>query len=103
MKALEYLMGAYFHQDFALDGGTSAHTVAAFTSERDQLVRDCAADIEALLSEPLAEGELEARLDAWGCDYRAGDNDQDYRDWLRDVHAQLLDHLRAVEERTPDR
>ena len=97
MKGLEYLMGAYFHQDFDMDGGTSADTVASFTRERTQIVRDCVNDIEVLLSKPLAEGELEAQLDAWGCAYRAGETDQDYRDWLGAVRGQLVKHLEAAE------
>ncbi|CAM3588578.1 contact-dependent growth inhibition system immunity protein [Nocardioides zeicaulis] len=93
MKALEYLMGAYFHQDYDIDGGTSADTVASFTRERTELVRSCVDDIETLLSQSLPEGELRAMLHAWGCDYVAGDHDQDYRDWLREIRDQLDEHL----------
>ncbi len=98
MNSLKYMMGAYFHQDFDVDGGTSAHTVAAFSQERPQLVRACVDEIDSLLAEPLAPGDLEARLEEWGCDYYAGDTDQDYRNWLGEVRGQLAGHLTTLQD-----
>lgn len=74
MEAVKYLMGAYFHQDWVMDGGAVSDTV----DQIDELVR-----------EDLPEGALEARLDEWGCDYYAGDTDDDYRRWLSEVRDQL--------------
>lgn len=74
MEAVKYLMGAYFHQDWVMDGRAVSDTV----DQIDELVR-----------EDLPEGALEARLDEWGCDYYAGDTDDDYRRWLSEVRDQL--------------
>ena len=98
MKALKYLMGAYFHQDYDMDGGTSADTVRSFTHERTDLVQSCVADIDALLAQSLPEGELRSTLHGWGCDYYPGDSDQAHRDWLSAVRAQLTEHLRHVDD-----
>ena len=89
MQALEYLMSAYFHQDWDVDGGTTSDTVARFLSESSGLTTACADEIDELLRRDLAEGELEQQLDAWGCDYRAGDCDAAYRVWLRDIRDQI--------------
>ncbi|MCF6376456.1 hypothetical protein L2K70_02465 [Nocardioides KLBMP 9356] len=89
MEAVKYLMGAYFHQDWVMDGGTLSDTVGSFLRERRQLVGDAADEIDQLLTAPLPEGDLEARLDAWGCDYYAGDTDDDYRRWLAEIRDQL--------------
>ena len=77
MEGLEQLMGAYFHQDWDLDGGEASDTVRAFLREPRELVVATADEIDTLLDERLPEGALEARLDAWGCDYYAGDTDDD--------------------------
>jgi hypothetical protein len=89
MEALKYLMGAYFHQDWDLDGGTVSDTVSAFLDERRDLVSSCADQIDALLAQDLVEGELAAVLDEWGSDYHAGDTDADHREWLDDIRRQI--------------
>ena len=89
MRAVEYLMGAYFHQDWVMDGGKSSDTVAAFLRERRELLVTCADEIDELLRQDFAEGELAAQLHAWGCDYYAGDTDDDYRHWLDEIRGQL--------------
>ena len=89
MEAVKYLMGAYFHQDWVMDGGTVSDTIESFLQERRELVGDAADEIDQLLTEQLPEGDLEARLDAWGCDYYAGDTDADYRAWLIEIRHQL--------------
>ena len=93
MEALEHLMGAYFHQDWDLDGGKVSDTVSSFLNEPRDLVSSCADQIDALLAQDLAEGELQARLDAWGNDYYAGDTDADYRHWLDDIRRQIRTSL----------
>ncbi|RYB94825.1 hypothetical protein EUA93_10970 [Nocardioides oleivorans] len=83
-------MSAYFHQDWILDGGESSDTVRAFlAAEKSQLVIDCAQEIDDLLGEKLAEGEIERRLTSWGAQYRAGDTDADYRSWLIEIRDQI--------------
>jgi len=93
MDAVEYLMGAYFHQDWVLDGGQSADTVDSFLRERRERVAQTADEIDVLIQEQLPEGELERRLDEWGCAYRAGDTDDDYRRWLAEIRDQLRSFL----------
>ena len=96
MEALKYLMGAYFHQDWDVDGGNASDTVASFLNERPALVSACAEDIDLLLTQKLPEGELAERLIAWGCDFRAGDTDEDYRVWLAGISAQIRTFLSAA-------
>lgn len=85
MEALAYPMSAYLHQDWNLDGGTASDTVTQFMSERGEVTRACADQIDELLGQQLAEGKLAA----WGCAYRAGDSDDDYRRWLLEVRDQI--------------
>ena len=89
MDALAYLMSAYFHQDWDLDGGGVSHTVAQFMSEPAALRTACADQIDELLHRNMAAGELQDQLVAWGCDYRAGDTDEDYRRWLVEIRDQI--------------
>jgi predicted ArsR family transcriptional regulator len=89
MQALAYLMSAYFHQDWDLDGGEVAHTVTRFMSEPDELTSACAEQIDELVHRDMAEGDLQEQLVAWGCDYRAGDTDDDYRRWLSEIRHQI--------------
>ena len=96
MEALKYLMGAYFHQDWDMDGGQVSDTVASFLNERPALVSACAAEIDLLLAQELAEGELRDQLGAWGCDFRAGDSDEDYRLWLTQISKQIRAFLSAA-------
>lgn len=89
MEAVKYLMGAYFHQDWVMDGGKSSDTIASFLHERRELVVQCADEIDELLQQALPEGGLAAQLEAWGCDYYAGDTDGDYRQWLDEIRQQI--------------
>lgn len=94
MRALEYLLGAYFHQDFDIDGGEASDTVAAFLrSEQRPLAEALAKDIDDFLELSFAEGELSTQLTAWGCQYFAGEIDADYRAWLSDVRDQIYAFL----------
>lgn len=95
MEAVEYLMGAYFHQDWVMDGGQSADTVGSFLSERRQKVAQTADELDVLLRQELPEGALRKRLDEWGCDYYAGDTDDDYRAWLMEIRDQMRAFLSA--------
>lgn len=89
MDALAYFVSAYFHQDWDLDGGTVSDTVTQFMSEPAELTTACADQIEVLVRRDLAERGLRGQLAAWGCDYLAGDTDDDYRRWLVDVRDQI--------------
>lgn len=85
MQALEHLMGAYFHQDWTEDGGTVEDTVQAFLREPPAMTSQAVNDIDTLLTSGHAEGELTEVLRRMGCDYYAGDSDDDYRQWLLHV------------------
>ena len=93
MEALKYLMGAYFHQDWDMDGGTVSDAVSSFLTERRELVLSCADEIDGLLAQDFGQGELEALLDDWGSDYYAGDSQEDYRRWLDDIRRQIRTSL----------
>jgi hypothetical protein len=61
----------------------------AFLSEPLDTRQACADEIDDLLDEDLAEGQLQQRLRAWGSSYRAGDTDEDHRRWLAEVRDQI--------------
>ena len=50
MKAVEQLMGAYFHQDWDLDGGRVSDTVTAFLREPRDTVIAAADQIDELIA-----------------------------------------------------
>ena len=89
MQSLEHLMGAYFHQDWDLDGGSVSDTVEAFAVGSPDRVVPAMSDIDELLALELPEGGLRDVLEGMGCDYYAGDSDQDYRTWLMDIRETL--------------
>jgi hypothetical protein len=89
MESLDHLMGAYFHQDWDLDGGTVNDTVNAFAVDSPARVESTVADIDEVLDRPLPEGGLRSLLESMGCAYYAGETDQDYRTWLLDIRESL--------------
>ncbi|RYC10470.1 contact-dependent growth inhibition system immunity protein [Nocardioides zhouii] len=93
MEAVKYLMGAYFHQDWDIDGGLVSDTVSAFLRERRELVMATVDQIGALLEVDLPEGGLDAQLEEWGCQYYAGETDDAYRAWLKDIRDQMRSFL----------
>jgi hypothetical protein len=95
MEAVKYLMGAYFHQDWVMDGGRSSDTVALFLHERRDVLASTADQIDDLLETELPEGSLAELLVEWGCDYYAGESDADYRTWLTEVRDQIRTSLSA--------
>jgi hypothetical protein len=93
MDTVKYLMGAYFHQDWVLDGGSSSDTVASFLDERRDLVVTTVEEMDEFLGEDWPEGTLAARLDEWGCQYYVGDTDDAYRAWLNEIRDQMHSFL----------
>lgn len=93
MEAVKYLMGGYFHQDWDVYGGEVSDAVTAFLRDSPSRIVETADQIERLIQEQLPEGALEARLDEWGCDYYAGDTDDDYRRWLAEIRDQMRSFL----------
>ncbi len=91
-EGLEYLVGAYFHQDWDIDGATSRAVLHHFASDNELAIvraaRDGAAELRA---ESLMEYELQARLEAFGIGYYpVGSN---YEEWLDEVVAVLTSRL----------
>lgn len=86
-------MGAYFHQDWIMDGGEVTDTVAVFMEEPPETVAAAADEIDQLLAQDLAEGELAQQLRAMGSAYRAGERDSDYRLWLLEVRDEIRHRL----------
>ena len=89
LKAVAHLMGAYFHMDWVIDGGETYDPVATFLDERRDLVVTCADQLDDLLQQDFPQGGFEAQLVEWGCDYYAGDTDEDHRRWLREISDRL--------------
>ena len=82
-------MGAYFHQDWDLDGGSVSDTVDAFAVGAPDRVGPAMAEIDELLALEVPEGGLRDALEGMGCDYHAGDSDSDYRRWLVSIRERL--------------
>jgi len=90
---LEYLCGAYFHQDFDLYGDTAAavlDTFAADALERVVGARDAAAE---LLASDTSEEELAATLHRAGLGYGPAYEDMTHRQWLELVVERLTARL----------
>ena len=93
MDAVKNLMGGYLHQDWDVYGGDVSDAVAAFLRDAPSRIAETADQIDDLIATDMPEGELERRLDAWGCAYHAGDTDHDYRRWLMEIRDQMRTFL----------
>lgn len=96
MDSLEHLMGAYFHQDWDLDGGTVHDTVDAFVAGSPARVAPAMSEIDEVIARPFPEGGLRDFLEGLGCQYFAGDTDDDYRHWLADILERLQSRAPTV-------
>jgi hypothetical protein len=83
--ALGHLMGAYFHQDWDLDGLDDRQTVEAFVRESPGVAADLPDEVEHVLAQMSDEAQLEAYLEALGCDVLPPDGS--YRTWLTQLAA----------------
>jgi ABC-type protease/lipase transport system fused ATPase/permease subunit len=92
-EALGQLMGGYLHQDWDVYGGDVSDAVAAFLRDAPSRIAETADEIDELIATDMPSGELERRLEAWGCAYHAGDTDDDYRRWLMEIRDQLRTFL----------
>lgn len=84
--ALDQLMGAYFHQDWDLDG-TEWAVVEEFLTDEPDLAADLPTEIDRVLTTVRDEGDLERLLDAKGCSYWADPARGGYRQWLTEIAA----------------
>jgi ABC-type multidrug transport system fused ATPase/permease subunit len=88
--ALWHLMGAYLHQDYAYDG-TVDDNIDLFVSDTPDRAPALPAEVERALRELSSEAELEAFVDALGCQINAP-RGLTYREWL----TQIADRVRAA-------
>ena len=84
--ALYHLMGAYFHQDWDLDG-TEDEVVDAFLAGEPRFAPLLAREIEAVLETCTTERELEELLDTLGGSYRPDPTSGSYRGFLTRIAA----------------
>lgn len=78
------LMGAYFHQDWELDGLDDRETVEAFIRESPGLSATLLAEIRAVLE--LDEADVERHLDSVGCEVKPSPTSNgSYRAWLAEL------------------
>jgi CdiI immunity protein len=85
------LLGAYFHQDWDLEGPDWQSVIAAYRAESDPEDAACSArDISALLAATLDDAELERLFyDAFGCGYYPPGAGLTVREWLLEVRRAL--------------
>ena len=82
MENLNYLMSAYFHEDWDHTHETWEAVVDAFMSDNPSIVEAVPDEIDELLSATLDDAALERQLVALGCAYDSPLGD---RAWLAQV------------------
>ncbi|WP_243056653.1 contact-dependent growth inhibition system immunity protein [Nocardioides sp. SR21] len=85
--ALWHLMGAYLHQDYDLTG-TIDENIDRFVTETPDLAPKLPAEVEEALLELTTEEELDAFVDALGCQVLPPDN-LSHREWLTGIAARV--------------
>jgi hypothetical protein len=94
LAALELLLGAYLHEDWADDYPDLWHAVDDFTDGEPQAARHLRADVEQVLSQCQSEQELQHALRQHGIVYYPpGDGWDSYRTWLLAVAARVEQNL----------
>jgi hypothetical protein len=83
--ALGHLMGAYFHQDWDLDGLDDRQTVEAFVRESPGLADALPGEVDQVLTHMPDEAQVEAYLEELGCDVLPPDGS--FRTWLTQLAA----------------
>ena len=97
LAALELLLGAYLHEDWADDYPDLWHAVDDFTEGEPQAAPHFRADVDQLLSERQSEQELQQTLRALGISYYPpGGGWESYRAWLLAVAARVEQNPPAV-------
>ncbi|MFC5177899.1 contact-dependent growth inhibition system immunity protein [Nocardioides taihuensis] len=84
-----HLMGAYFHQDYALDCGDDLGAADAFVADEPEMSESLVSDIVETLKMYRTSGEMKEYLLQQGCAYYPSRFDGDYVAWL----AALRDHV----------
>ncbi len=92
-EALNHLMGAYFHQDWALEHEDEWMVLEAFERNEPDLAEMLPGEIDALLETLTTEEDLERYVvRVLGGDFNACYNGGTYRAWLQ----QIADRVRAA-------
>jgi hypothetical protein len=88
LAGLEYLVRAYFHQDWSLDDPTPEAVLDRFASgESGETIRDARDGAAELLTR--SDGQIAAQLAAWRTDYDPAADGRTEREWLETVEARL--------------
>jgi hypothetical protein len=82
--ALDYLLGAYFHQDFFDEHGGVWETVDAFIANDPHRAEQVSVEIDQLLAESTEE-EIVKHVDGAGSAYAADWDGGTYRGWLTGI------------------
>jgi hypothetical protein len=84
---LEQLFGAYFHQDWDLEGPDDQAILARYLEESSETdLQQAIAELQRLLDEPMEENELgDFLLRELGSYYYPMAEGKSYREWLEEV------------------
>jgi hypothetical protein len=93
-SALADLLGAYFHQDWRIEGRDPAAVIQRFVDENPpEVVRAVEHDLAELLAQPLSEADL-ATLHQTGFAYSPTAAGSTYREWLEFIQNTVRDLAR---------
>ncbi|MDQ1740888.1 MAG: CdiI immunity protein [Pseudonocardiales bacterium] len=94
LAALELLLGAYLHEDWADDYPDLWHAVDDFTDGEPQAAPHFRADVQHVLRHCQSEQEIQQTLHQLGMKYYPpGDGWDTYRAWLLAVAAHVEENL----------
>jgi hypothetical protein len=92
---LALLLGAYFHQDWFIEGANTQEVLDRFVAEADtEVIRGAKHQAEALLAAGPSERRLARTLNGMGLYYLPGADGLTYREWLAWVAEALGGALR---------
>jgi hypothetical protein len=92
LDRLQYLVTAYFHLDWDIEGPTAEAVVERFAAEEnDTTVREACRGAAELLTR--TDDEIAAQLDAWRIGYDPAGEGRTSREWVELVRARLGEAL----------
>lgn len=94
MNALEYLLSAYFHQDWAHDFSSTRDVVRAFSAREPREQREeLRLDLRNLFTTGIDEETATELMQRAGCSYDPRADGLSVLGWLRDVYGWLSSDL----------